>query len=76
MQSQLVNQLQINIQIQNPKSKNKLLKIFPSQVEDQTIQPRKNSKSKVKKINCRNFPSQVEDQTIQPGKNSKSKVKK
>ena len=47
--------------------------MFPSQVEDQTIQPRKNSKSKVKNKLMKIFPSQVEDQTIQPGKNSKSK---
>ena len=32
--------------IQSLKSKSKLLKIFPSQVENQTIQPGKNSKSK------------------------------
>ena len=31
---------------QSPKAKNKLLKIFPSQVEVQSIQPGKNSKSK------------------------------
>ena len=49
------------------------MKIFPSQVEDQTIQPGKNSKSKVKNKLMKIFPSQVEDQTIQPGKNSKSK---
>ena len=66
MQSQLANQLQINIQIQNPKSKNKLLKIFLSQVEDQSIQPRKNSKSKMKKKFVEKFQSQVENQTSQP----------
>ena len=32
--------------IQSLKSKSKLLKIFPSQVENQSIQPGKDSKSK------------------------------
>ena len=40
-----------------------------SQVEDQSIQPRKNSKSKVKKYIVENFQNQVENQTSQPRKN-------
>ena len=74
MKSQLANQLQINYS--NPKSKvkkNKLLKIFSSQIEDQSIQPEKSQSPKAKNKLLKIFPGQVEDQSIQPGKNSKSK---
>ena len=53
----------------NLRSYFKKKKNFPSQVEDQTIQPKKKfqspkSKSKLLRI----FPSQVENQTSQPRK--------